>query len=407
MDDCDGPNTYIATKSKIIAEKVNTAILTDPRQYRHQGTDAMQCVSIGVQTEQFSSSISNTTLKGNISNEILNLLLETVKSNNEELNILGRLNIFHRTDSVTLSMIKQYQLSQKENLPLHSIVCGPNERIAFLFASKYHKTWCSHNGTIALWQRYTMIEHLVLSSCPTILRYGPHGLIAVGLVTGHILIILNGEILSINEAHTLSVTSLEWLYHLQQLISVSLDGRIIIHKLKSTVLEVKYSKLITALNLPRNIRKSNLSTKYIGLTSLFVIKDRLIIGSEIGAVWIVTIPNLTITLLHYEIDCIETVAYISNYTIITTTSHKGLIITGNGTLTRILDIPIQSVSIKNANLIICGSNEQICAIQLDDLKILMKQTFAYEAFTVVPNDDALIVVDKQLLVTLYRININQ
>ncbi|VDN94292.1 unnamed protein product [Brugia pahangi] len=86
---------------------------------------------------------------------------------------------------------------------------------------------------------------------------------------------------------------------------------------------------------------------------------------------------------------------------------QGLIITGNGTLTRILDIPIQSISIKNANLIICGSNEQICAIQLDDLKILMKQTFAYEAFTVVPNDDALIVVDKQLLVTLYRININQ
>ncbi|EJW70075.1 hypothetical protein WUBG_19018, partial [Wuchereria bancrofti] len=85
----------------------------------------------------------------------------------------------------------------------------------------------------------------------------------------------------------------------------------------------------------------------------------------------------------------------------------GLIITGNGTLTRILDIPIHSVSIKNANLIICGSNEQICAIQLEDLKILMKQTFAYQTFTIVPNDDVLIVVDKELMVTLYRININQ
>ncbi|VDM16689.1 unnamed protein product [Wuchereria bancrofti] len=112
MDDCDGPNTYIPTKSKVVAEKVNTGILTDPRQYRHQGTDAIQCISIGVQTKQISSSTSNTILKGNISNEVLNLLLKTVKSNNEELNILGRLNIFHRTDSVTLSMIKQYQLSQ-------------------------------------------------------------------------------------------------------------------------------------------------------------------------------------------------------------------------------------------------------------------------------------------------------
>uniref|UniRef100_A0A1I8ENF8 Uncharacterized protein n=1 Tax=Wuchereria bancrofti TaxID=6293 RepID=A0A1I8ENF8_WUCBA len=346
MDDCDGPNTYIPTKSKVVAEKVNTGILTDPRQYRHQGTDAIQCISIGVQTKQISSSTSNTILKGNISNEVLNLLLKTVKSNNEELNILGRLNIFHRTDSVTLSMIKQYQLSQKENLPLNSIVCGPNERLAFLFANKYHNTWCSHNGIIVLWQRYAMIEHLVLSSCPTILRYGPQGLIAVGLITGHILIILNGEILSVNEAHTLSVTSLEWLYPLQQLISVSLDGRIIIHNLKSTVLEVKYSKLITVLNLPRNIRKSNSSIKYIGLTSLFVIKDRLIIGSEIGAIWIVTLPNLTITLLHYEIDCIETVAHISNYTIITTTSGKGLIITGNGTLTLYCKVVIANL-IKN------------------------------------------------------------
>lgn len=69
----------------------------------------MRCISIGTQIEQISTSI-NTILEGNISNEVLNLLLMTVKNNNEEPNILARLNVFHRTDSVTLSMMKQYQL---------------------------------------------------------------------------------------------------------------------------------------------------------------------------------------------------------------------------------------------------------------------------------------------------------
>lgn len=71
----------------------------------------MHCISVGVQTEQISTS-ATTLLKGNISTEVLNLLLATIKSNNEEVNVLERLNIFHRTDSITLSMMKQFQLSQ-------------------------------------------------------------------------------------------------------------------------------------------------------------------------------------------------------------------------------------------------------------------------------------------------------
>uniref|UniRef100_A0A1I7V789 CNH domain-containing protein n=1 Tax=Loa loa TaxID=7209 RepID=A0A1I7V789_LOALO len=205
MDDCDGPSVYIATKPKMIVEKVDSGMLTDPRKYRHQGTNAIRCISIGTQTEQMSTTVS-TNLEGNISREVLNLLLMTVKSNNEELNILGRLNIFHRTDSVTLSMIKQYHLPQNEELPLNSVVCGPNGRVAFLFADRYHDTWCAHNGVIIFWQR-RMIDHLVLSSCPTILRYGPQGLIAVGLITGHILIIQNGEIISTNEV---SMNMYDW-----------------------------------------------------------------------------------------------------------------------------------------------------------------------------------------------------
>lgn len=60
------------------------------------------------------------------------------------------------------------------------------------------------------------------------------------------------------------MTSLEWLPSLQQLVSVSLDGRIIIHTLKSTSLEEKHSKLVTVMNLPRIARKNNASNKYIG-----------------------------------------------------------------------------------------------------------------------------------------------
>lgn len=37
MDDCDGPNTYIATREKMVTEKVDSGMLTDPREYRNQG----------------------------------------------------------------------------------------------------------------------------------------------------------------------------------------------------------------------------------------------------------------------------------------------------------------------------------------------------------------------------------
>uniref|UniRef100_A0A0R3S152 CNH domain-containing protein n=1 Tax=Elaeophora elaphi TaxID=1147741 RepID=A0A0R3S152_9BILA len=93
--------------------------------------------------------------------------------------------------------------------------------------------------------------------------------------------------------------------------------------------------------------------------------------------------------------------------LITRESFQGLIISGNGTSVSVLDIPVHSVSIKNANLIICGNTEHLCAIQLDNLKMLMRQSTTHQAFALVPDDDALIVVDRQLLVTLYRININQ
>lgn len=81
----------------------------------------MPSISIGIQTEQTSPSVSTRTIKGNISNEVLNLLLMTVKNNNEELNILARLNALHRTDSITLSMMKQYQLPQVINNFLSTI----------------------------------------------------------------------------------------------------------------------------------------------------------------------------------------------------------------------------------------------------------------------------------------------
>lgn len=54
-------------------------------------------------------------------------------------------------------------------LPLFSVVCGPNGRMSFLFAERYHDTWCSHSGTVIFWQK-RITDHLVLSSCPTTLR---------------------------------------------------------------------------------------------------------------------------------------------------------------------------------------------------------------------------------------------
>lgn len=37
MDDCNGPNVFIASRKKTPGEKVNSGIQTDSREYRHQG----------------------------------------------------------------------------------------------------------------------------------------------------------------------------------------------------------------------------------------------------------------------------------------------------------------------------------------------------------------------------------
>lgn len=80
--------------------------------------------------------------------------------------------------------------------------------------------------------------------------------------------------------------------------------------------------MIQQNNLQLIIWPKQLINQLSGLTSLCVAKDRLFVGSEMGAVWLATLPDLTISLFHFEIDCIEAVAHISNYTVITTSSGK-------------------------------------------------------------------------------------
>lgn len=79
----------------------------------------------------------------------------------------------------------------------------------------------------------------------------------------------------------------------------------------------------------------------------------------------------------------------------------------DGATIRVLDNDVYGSPITHANFIIVGNFEQLYAIQLDDLKELMNHSVDHQAFALVPDNDALVVVDKQLLVTLFRINFNQ
>lgn len=73
----------------------------------------MECTSVAVQTEHVrTDGKPDEVLHSAISVEVFSMLLLAVKSNNMEPNILARLNIFHRTDFVTLSTMKQFQLPQ-------------------------------------------------------------------------------------------------------------------------------------------------------------------------------------------------------------------------------------------------------------------------------------------------------
>uniref|UniRef100_A0A183EN13 WD_REPEATS_REGION domain-containing protein n=1 Tax=Gongylonema pulchrum TaxID=637853 RepID=A0A183EN13_9BILA len=137
------------------------------------------------------------------------------------------------------------------------------------------------------------------------------------------------------------------------------------------------------------------------LTSLCVAKDRLYVGGEAGAVWVVNLPDLTLSHFHHEIDCIETLAYCSDYVIVITSSGM------DGTTIHALDTDVYSACVNSTNFVVLGNFDKLRAIELDGLKELMNENVEHQSFALVPDNDALVVVDRHLLVTLFRINFNQ
>ncbi|KHN73714.1 hypothetical protein Tcan_17694 [Toxocara canis] len=203
------------------------------------------------------------------------------------------------------------------------------------------------------------------------------------------------------QAHRLAVTSLEWLTPFT-LISASLDGHITTYLLKSASLEQQRSLMIRVNDLPRKIRKSNSTSKPTGITSLCVTNEKIFVGGETGAIWSVTLPELSVAVIGYDIDGIETLLYHSPYLLLISPSAKAKLLTQEGTLVHVFECDVRTARRDPIGLLLCGNNEQIFCWDVRDRCHSMQHKMPHITFAV-SHERELTTVDENFAVSVYQI----
>uniref|UniRef100_A0A0M3HNW8 WD_REPEATS_REGION domain-containing protein n=1 Tax=Ascaris lumbricoides TaxID=6252 RepID=A0A0M3HNW8_ASCLU len=278
--------------------------------------------------------------------------------------------------------------------------CGTRGRLAFLFGVSYHDSWCSHNGKILVFRRGES-SSIPLSGCPSVVRFGKQGLLAIATVTGQLIIANDNEVLSSTEVHQLAVTSFEWISP-QLIISTSLDGHISTHILKSFSLEEQRSVMLRVSDLPRKMRKSNSTSRPTGITSLCVANERVFVGGETGAIWSVTLPELSATVIRCDMDGVETLLFHSPFLITISPSAKAKILTQDGILLRVIDCDVRIAHCDRMGLLLCGDNEQLSCWNIENGTQSMQYAIPHIAFTI-DDEEHLITVDKHLTINVYKL----
>ncbi|MFH4978445.1 hypothetical protein AB6A40_005154 [Gnathostoma spinigerum] len=385
---------------------------TEQIQQTDAGVDAIKRRDVKCQVHEKIDK-ADRSLIDRINPNVAEMILDILESNLTTLNIMNELNQLHSTGAARLILSKQFIIPEGENLPILHIESGRNGVIAILFGEKTHETWCLHNGRVLLWHRGG-IKYIPLLTCPTVVRFGAEGLIAIGTVIGQICIVKDGELISSNEVHTLSVTAIEWLSS-KSLVSTSLDGRIVVCSLKSTfTLRKERFHTFTVTNLPRKLRRSltltrptvNTSNAVLpvvieGITSMCKMNDRLFVGGETGAIWASILPDLTHMLITYEIGAIECLKQCSTNLVVLTSNGKVKIIDQNGSLRMEFTYQCSSFRIDRNDNIFLGTNEEIIVYSCSDEEEKMKEQMPNITFDIDDNKQLVLVQDE--ILRFYRI----
>ncbi|KHN73724.1 hypothetical protein Tcan_17700 [Toxocara canis] len=108
-----------------------------------------------------------------IDRRVVQTLMNALENSLHTTFLLSRLNVFHETHHVRLSLIKQFRLQQMSNdESLIGMECGTRGRIAFLLGEAYHDSWCSHNGKLLVYRRGES-SSITLPGCPSVVSRFP------------------------------------------------------------------------------------------------------------------------------------------------------------------------------------------------------------------------------------------
>lgn len=119
MEDYNGPTEIIQLKLKKVSKKVESETMTDPVNYKEGGNDPMECYNKRVQTDEVKA-IERKLDTVILDENVINMIMDTVRRNNEKPNLLRRLNAFHERDSVSLTLIKQFEIPKVRILTFFS-----------------------------------------------------------------------------------------------------------------------------------------------------------------------------------------------------------------------------------------------------------------------------------------------
>ena len=216
------------------------------------------------------------------------------------------------------------------------VKCGRNGRIALLLGHSQHESWCFHTGKVLILHKNQTLN-IPLASCPTQVVFAPQQQVCfvfenacvrnpkfkviVATAAGELLVTFEGEILWQSDSiHAQAITCLRWVSpHL--LLSAGLDGRLVISSLKATSLEAIKSSSITVSDLPRSMRRSNLSSRRTGVVAIAGSKREYFLAGiflqkkiqwlfvvnsgETGAIWSLDAETLVVQPIGNDSDGIE------------------------------------------------------------------------------------------------------
>ncbi|CAI4229878.1 unnamed protein product [Auanema sp. JU1783] len=309
MDDCSLASVRISSSWKKVNELATSSTSTDPIKRTDVACDPMEKKSVEVQTDPLSSAVPVDHIT--IDEKVLQNLEKLLQENIRTVSVFDELNAFMKLDSIRLETLRTYDqkmLADEEHGVIH-ISCGSAGRTALLLGEQFHTSWCGHQAKVIISQR-NKITSFPQAVCSTYSAWSTQGILAVGNISGEILMYSTEKLITVNSKQSHAITSLNW-YSASRLISCNNDGQVAIWVLKGSELELEQSVNLSVVNLPRKIRKASASNKSLAIAAMDRNKNELYVASETGGLWLISLPELQIKSIPSEPRGIQLLCYAS------------------------------------------------------------------------------------------------